>query len=244
MPIPAGRFWMGAQKDDPDGRSYDAVSDGSESPPHEVDLGDFQIGRYPVTVAEFQRFLEAGGYQEERWWKAGGSGQFGVPEDWEKQLPHLTRPVVNVSWYEASAYCAWAGCRLPTEAHWERAARGVDGRRYPWGSEEPSDERASFQGTVGHATPVGSYPQGATPDGIQDLAGNVWEWCSDRYNNDYYAESPTKNPAGPEDGQTRVLRGGSWNDNPERLRASLRDWSLPDNRLNFIGFRCAREVSL
>ena len=244
--IPAGKFWMGAQKDDPKGRNYDPeanVGDWNESPPHEVELDDFQIGRYPVTVAEFQRFVEDGGYEEEGWWKAaGGFGQSKGPDDWDEQLRHPTRPMVNVSWHEASAYCAWNRSRLPTEAEWERAARGAEGRKYPWGSGKPSHKHANFGSKVGHAMPVGLYPRGCTPDRIHDLAGNVWEWCADRFSKGYYAESPAKNPPGPRSGDSRVLRGGTWGYARVGLRASFRERYPPEDRDEDIGFRCAREV--
>ena len=147
----------------------------SEQPVHRVHVDAFQIGRYPVTVEEYRRFIEDGGYENQKWWVAGGFGQFQAPGSWDDQLQHRNRPVVRVSWFEAAAYCAWAGVWLPTEAEWERAARGREGRKYPWGNEEPSDERANFKMDVGHPTPVGLYPLGATPEGVDDLAGNVWE---------------------------------------------------------------------
>jgi formylglycine-generating enzyme required for sulfatase activity len=175
--IAAGTFRMG----DPPGR--------------EVTLKASEIGRYPVTVGEYRRFVEDGGYVEERWWKAGGFGRSKEPTSWEEQQEHPNRPVTGVNWYEASAYCAWAGVRLPREAEWERAARGTEGRMYPWGNEEPDATRANYRETgPGHPTPVGLYPAGATPEGIHDLAGNVWEWVEGPY----------------EEGASHVLRGGSW----------------------------------
>jgi formylglycine-generating enzyme required for sulfatase activity len=148
-----------------------------------------------------------------------------------------------VSWCEAAAYCAWKKVRLPTEAEWERAARGTSGRKYPWGNEEPDIERANYyEGKVGHATPVGLYPAGATPEGVQDVAGNVWEWVADWYEAEYYGNSPARNPEGPKAGNVRVLRGGSWDDYPRFLRAAYRDRVGPGYRVGVIGFRCAREV--
>ena len=225
--IPPGTFRMGVQS-------------------KKVKLDAYEIGRYPVTVAEYRRFIEDDGYQEKRLWKEGGFGEFVKPEDWDEQLRYPTRPVVTVSWYEAAAYCVWANCRLPTEAEWECAARGTDGREYPWGDAAPDKNRANFADAqwnphVGHPTPVGVYPRGATPDGIQDLAGNVWEWCSDWYGEDY-DESATENPPSPEKGEVRVLRGGSWSNYPQYLRTSNRNRNQPDNRNNNIGFRCARDV--
>jgi formylglycine-generating enzyme required for sulfatase activity len=183
--VPAGKFLMGAQKEDAAEPNYDPGAYDDEKPVHEVDLKAYQIGRYPVTVEEYRRFIEDDGYQTERWWKGGGFGKRNEPDDWEEQVLHPNRPVVNVTWYEAAAYCAWAGGRLPTEAEWERAARGVEGRRYPWGKTEPTPEHANYEETkVGRPTPVGLFPRGATPEGIHDLAGNVWEWVGDWYGED------------------------------------------------------------
>ena len=134
--IPAGAFLMGAQKGDRAKPNYDGEADDDESPVHEVELDAYRIGRYPVTVSEYAEFVDHDGYAEPRWWDDGGFGQFETPEDWAEQVEFPSRPVVGVSWFEAMAYCAWAGCRLPTEAEWERAARGT--RR----SEVPVGQRA------------------------------------------------------------------------------------------------------
>src|SRR5271157_5118748 len=241
--IPAGKFLMGAQKQDPRQPNYDSDADENESPVHEVDLDAYQVGRYPVTVVEYRKFVEDEGYRNQRWWTAGGFSERQQPEGWDEQVLHPSRPVVNVSWYEAAVYCAWKGVRLPTEAEWERAARGAGGRKYPWGKEEPDTEHANYAaGRVGHATPVGLYPRGATPEGIEDLAGNVWEWVADGYGEDYYRKSPGRNPKGPDPGELRVLRGGAWDVVPRGLRAAVRLGFVPDGRVADIGFRCVREV--
>src|SRR5205807_343412 len=128
----------------------------------------------PVTVQEYQRFGEVEGYQNRRWWSAGGFGRRPEPGEWDEQLQHRNRPVGNVSWYEAAAYCIWAGVRLASEAEWERAARGLNARKYPWGNENPDAMRANYdEGGPGYPTPVGLYPAGATPEGVLDLAGNI-----------------------------------------------------------------------
>jgi len=224
--VEGGTFWMGAQKKDPQGQNYDPEADDDESPVHRVEVPGFWMGRYPVTVFEYVRFVAAGGYGQEQFWKAGGYGEFQTPESWQQQLRYPNRPVVGVSWYEAAAYCAWVGGRLATEAEREYAARGGrEGVRYPWGSEEPDEHRANFGDKPGHATPVGLYPEGATPVGIEDMAGNVWEWVEDEWGQ-----------------QGRVIRGGSWGVAPSRLRVSFRLRDELGVRLVLFGFRCVREL--
>ena len=129
--------------------------------------------------------------------------------------------MVGVSWYEAAAYCAWAGGRLPTEAEWERAARGPLSARYPWGDEPPLDHsRANYEMQVGHPTPVGLYPRGNSVEGLCDLLGNVWEWCGDWYG--AYAAASQENPTGPQSGEQKIVRGGSWYVIPRNVRVSDR----------------------
>ena len=246
--IPAGEFLMGAQKSDPKEPNYDPEAHDDESPVHPVFLSGYRIGRYPVTVAEYLRFVKDGGYEEESYWKGGGFGKWKEPGSWQEQVDNPTRPVVEVSWYEATAYGAWMaarrrvfGCRLPTEADWERAARGTTGRKYPWGNEPPNERRANFapswKPNVGHPAPVGAYPLGDTPEGISDMAGNVWEWCSDAYDKEYYGKSPKKDPKGPALGGACVLRGGSWFSQSGRLRSAFRGVNLPEFRSDDFGFR-------
>ncbi len=153
--------------------------------------------------------------------KRGDLVNFSGPEGWDEQRLHPSRPVVGVSWYEASAYCRWAGLRLPTEAEWERAARGSEGRKYPWGDEEPDPSRLNYdKSEIGHATPVGVYPLGTTPDGICDLAGNVWEWCADWLGR--YQADLAVNPTGAAGASSRVIRGGSWVGSAGYCRAAYR----------------------
>ncbi|MCX5645979.1 MAG: SUMF1/EgtB/PvdO family nonheme iron enzyme [Phycisphaerae bacterium] len=234
--IPAGEFLMGAQKSDRSQPNYDPEADADESPVHPVTLEAYRMGRYPVTVAEFLRFIEAGGYEEERLWDTEGFGKWPAPDGWEEQLEHPTRPVVGVSWYEAAAYAAWSGCRLPTEAQWERAARRPRGRRYPWGDEKPDPSRMNYgESEIRCPTPVGIYPRGATPKGVLDMAGNVLEWCSERYGE--YPKAGIKDPKGPPSGSGRVLRGGCWFHYPWFCRCSCRHFYDPDERLDLLGFR-------
>jgi formylglycine-generating enzyme required for sulfatase activity len=208
--IPAGAFLMGAQKSDRKKPNYDGEAENDEVPVHEVELDACRVGRYPVTVGEYREFIEHGGYTDQRWWTAGGFGESESPKDWTEQLQFPNRPVVGASWYEAMAYCAWAGCRLPTEAEWERAARRNEGRKFPWGNARPDATRLNYDRNVGRPTPVGVYPLGATPDGIHDMAGNVWEWCLDAPG--AYDAQGRRNPRGPVPGGDgrAVVRGGSW----------------------------------
>ena len=228
--VPAGKFRMGFEK-------KDAEVQDVATPAHEVELDAFRIARYPVTVGQYQQFVEQEGYADKRWWTEGGFGQVSKPDDWEQQLQFPSRPVTGVNWFEAAAFCAWAGYRLPTEAEWERAARGKKGRTFPWGDEPAEASRLNFNGNVGHVTPVGIYPQGNTPEGICDMAGNVWEWCSDWFAEDYYRRSPKKNPKGPDKGDGRVLRGGAWINEARYCRAAVRRRYLPVYRYDIVGFR-------
>ena len=158
-----------------------------------------------MTVVEYQRFFEAGGYEDEQYWKAGAYGERTEPGEWDEQRQFPNRPVVNVSWFEEMAYAAWAGARLLTEAQWERAARGTTGRKYPWGDEQINETLLNYGFNVGHPTPPGVYPGGVTLDGIVDMAGNVWQWCSDWH--DEYPQDAVSNPTGPPSVKWRVV---SW----------------------------------
>jgi formylglycine-generating enzyme required for sulfatase activity len=166
----------------------------------------------------------------ERYWQAGGFGKFKEPDEWEEQQQFPSRPVVNVSWYEAVAYAAWADGRLPTEAEWERAARGPgeEYRKYPWGYTKPTGETANYgESNIDHVTPVGIFPEDCSPEGVVDMAGNVWEWCENWYD---------------EGRDTRVVRGGAFYVSSEVLRSANRVRNDPVNRNYFRGFRVVRVV--
>jgi formylglycine-generating enzyme required for sulfatase activity len=240
--IPAGSFLMGRQMSHRSGPNYDPEARVDESPVHEVRLDSYQMARYPVTVQEYQRFMDDGGYTDEVFWKAGGFGEYDAPHGWEEQFAWMNSPVVGVSWFEASAYCLWACSRLPTEAEWERAARGTEGRKYPWGDEEAEPQRANYghQRSPARPTPVGLYPAGDTPEGIHDMAGNVWEWASDWYGEGYYRSSAPDNPKDPANGASRVLRGGSWDDYHGSAACAFRYCNRPALRVTNFGFRCTR----
>jgi len=217
-PVPAGEFLMGS---DP---GVDPDADSDEMPQHPVKLDAYRIGRYEVTNAEYAQCVRATVCQE--------------PADLRRyqDAEYAHHPVVYVSWFDAQAFCEWVGGRLPTEAEWEYAARGPEGRIYPWGDEPPSDAFANYGSNVGDTTPVGSYARGESWVGALDMAGNAWEWVADWY--DDYPPTAQPNPTGPETGDFKVLRGGSWNNNPSRMRSATRVRSNPDYRDSVIGFRC------
>jgi formylglycine-generating enzyme required for sulfatase activity len=178
--VPAGPFLMGLPQSD-------FLAEEHEKPQREVVLSAFWIDQFPVTNARYALFLAAGGYEDARLWTAEGwawRSRHGIrqPLQWRQAAwDGADQPAAGVSWYEADAYARWAGRRLPTDAEWEKAARGTDGRRYPWGDDWPSADRANFDHLVGRTTPVGLYPRGVSPYGCQDMAGNVNNWTSDWY---------------------------------------------------------------
>ena len=240
--IAGDTFLMGAQAADKTEPGFDSDAFEWEAPVRRVTVRAFAIGRYTVTVQEFRAFVDAAeeGYLSPRNWSPEGwairdQKSWKGPGTWEEQLRTRNRPVTEVSWYEADAYARWIGGRLPSEAEWELAARGPEGRRFPWGPEEPDDTRANFEMSVRQASPVGIYPMGATPEKVFDLAGNLWEWCSDWFGD--YPEKDETDPVGPGSGASRVLRGGSFGFDSSYLRAAFRSFGPPELRLVGIGFR-------
>jgi formylglycine-generating enzyme required for sulfatase activity len=217
--IPAGSFTMGSNLPEapPDAQ-----------PQHTVDLDAYWIDRYEVTNRAYKTFLDA---TEHR-----------LPLAWEGKYPtgRDEVPVAGVSWADAEAYCNFAGKRLPTEAEWEKAARGTDGRIWPWGNEWDA-ARANAAGTIAAALkPVGSYLTGVSPYGVYDMAGNVWEWVRDWYEAEYYTLPKWLNPTGPALGEFKVARGGAWTDAPAQTRTFTRLGIYPpDFPGNAVGFRCA-----
>ena len=249
--IPAGTFQMGSTTGDVD-----------EVPVHTVELDVFYIDQHEVTNAEYQAFVAATGHSAPR-----GIGYTAVYEllknDYEPWndpgFNHPDQPVTTVTWFDATAYCEWVGKRLPTEAEWEKAARGgLEGARYPWGNTEPDNTSANFADSQTEfewrspdvndgflfTAPVGTFPPNGY--GLFDMAGNVWEWCADWYSPTYYsdvqgAESPPRNPTGPDTGERRVLRGGTWYRAVHTIRNAERVSDFPSNSLNVVGFRCAMD---
>ncbi len=220
--VPAGEFTMGSN-------AYEV-----EKPIHTVYLDTFYLDRYPVTNAEYKKFVDATRRAAPQHWQGGR-----IPSGFENH------PVVVVSWNDAVAYAQWAGKRLPTEAEWEKAAswdfiRGVK-RAYPWGDTFDASKCNSQESGIGTTTPVGKYsPHGDSPYGVGDMAGNVWEWVADWYDDKYYASSPRNNPTGPSSGQYRVVRGGAWGNDGFSVRAANRLRYSPTITLINVGFRCAR----
>ena len=226
--VPAGEFIMGS----PEGEGND-----DEHPLRTVYLDAFYIGKYEVTNAEYKECVDARACDPPSPTSSSShDSYYGSPvyDDY---------PVINVSWYDAKAYCDWKGVRLPTEAEWEKAARGTDGRKYPWGNEFDSYKCNTYEPDVGDTTEVGSFPDGASPYGAYDMAGNVEEWVADWYDADYYGKATARNPQGPDSGVGRVWRGGSWLYRQLNARCAYRDWCPPDFRNFDVGFRVAASPS-
>lgn len=227
--IADGEFFMGSTDDE-------AKSD--EKPIHKVYLKAFYIDRYEVTNREYRQFILQTGRPapqvNQEWAQPFNWQGTSFPEGQENY------PVTLVSWNDASAYAAWAGKRLPTEAEWEKAARGgLISQKYPFGNDLELHQANFDKGYLRSKkiNPVGSYkPNGI---GIYDMAGNVWEWCRDWYGEDYYKDAPSQNPTGPAEGLYRVFRGGSWINDKNGLRCSQRGKNAPDYKSHSVGFRCA-----
>ncbi len=230
--IPEGAFVMGSNDGSP-----------NERPEHQVTLGAYYIDQQEVTIALYAKFLEVTTRR--------------APPTWDEEAVSSAgdRPAVGVSWSDADAYCKWVGERLPTEAEWEKAARGTDGRRYPWGPMQPFVDIANYNrglwvselvtlspvtsGVEGMSVRHGLKEGGRSPYGLFHMAGNASEWVADWYHREYYARSPAQSPTGPAEGEKRVIRGGSWADLPVALRVTARVSAEPEFRDRTIGFRCA-----
>ncbi|HXV99303.1 MAG TPA: formylglycine-generating enzyme family protein, partial [Anaerolineae bacterium] len=228
--VPAGEFLMGS---DP---KKDKNASKDEQPQHRVHISEFYIGKYPLTNEQYATFIKATKHRGPNHWKGGK-----IPSGKENH------PVVNVSWDDIVAFCEWLSresgrtCRLPTEAEWEKAARGTNGRIYPWGNEWDPTQLNSREKGPGDTSPVGKYsPGGDSPYGAADMAGNVWEWCAD-WNDEKEYQRRTKtviqDPQGPAQGNFRVLWGGSWVSNQNRARCACRSWVRPYDWGNNRGVR-------
>jgi len=221
--IPAGEFLMGAEDGLPDAR-----------PMHRTHLSSYWIDKYEVTNAQYRQCAVSGVCPPPK-----DRSAFDDPQ-------HTQHPVTNVTWVQARTYCHWSGRRLATEAEWEKAARGTDGRRYPWGNNEDvlkgRLKERNLRPVNNEVEPVGSLPEAASPYGVYDLVGNVWEWVKDWYAEDFYASAPSHDPQGPLRGSFRVLRGGDWSQSLLELRASYRGWDEMTYWGPTLGFRCAADV--
>ncbi|GJL79599.1 MAG: hypothetical protein NPINA01_25880 [Nitrospinaceae bacterium] len=217
-----------------------------EFPDKRITLDSYWIDMFEVSNAQYLKFVKATGHRPalddscltKKCWKGNLWKGASFPQNIRNQ------PVTQVNWYDADAYCRWRGKRLPSEAEWEKAARGPQGNVYPWGSASPKG-RATFQRKwrgVFTMTDVGSYPQGASFYGVFDMAGNAWEWVDDWYHFKYYSLGRKSNPRGPANGEFKVVRGGSWVNYPNSLRSAFRRWSRPEVRFNDTGFRCAKDA--
>lgn len=244
--IPAGEFEQGNE-------SIDALD--NERAVHRVNLETYWIDRYPVTCGQYQRFMEAGGYQNPIWWSAAGwewlqSELVTQPLYWSNHPCWTNHPVCGVSWYEAEAYARFVSKRLPTEAEWEKAAGwDVENRTrctYPWGEAALDSDRANHDNIFSQTTPVDAYPDGQSTYGLHDTLGNVWEWTASVFQG--YEGFVSYPYAGYSkvyfDGQHQILKGGSWATRPWALRCSFRNWYYPGVRQVLAGFRCAKNRDL
>ena len=234
--VPAGPFTMGSNDGLP-----------NERPEKKVALDAYYIDQYEVTLSLYRKFLEAAKHDSPPTWDDEAATTLG------------DRPAIGMKWTDAAAYCKWAGKRLPTEAEWEKAARGTDGRRYPWGQMQPFVDIANYNrglwvseavtlvgvtaGLEGLSVRPCLKEGGQSPFGLAHMAGNAAEWVADWYDREYYQKGPEKNPTGPTSGDKRVLRGGSWADLPTALRVTARFSAEPDFEDRTIGFRCAKSVT-
>lgn len=218
--VPEGYFEMGSSLSEFD----------DQKPMHFVYTSAYFIDKYEVSNAEYKKFLDATQHPKPKYWE-------------DERFNQPGQPVVGVSWFDAMAYSRWKGRRLPTEAEWEKAARGNDGRAYPWGDQTAKGSKLYFVNVYGmedkyeFTAPVNYYASGASPFGALNMAGNVWEWCLDWYDKDYYRISPELDPEGPEATLMKVLRGGSWINNIDGVQTTQRARNAPDMQNNIYGFR-------
>ena len=251
--VPKGEFTMGTN---------DPQANSNQRPAHKVYLDAFYIDKHEVTNAQFEEFIFAGGYKKKKYWTQAGwefiqkerfyyiyptremyriDIPLGYGDNTVSTAPD--HPVIGVSWYEAAAYAKWAGKRLPTEAEWEKAARGTNKKRlYPWGN-KMDFKKLNYFPHQQMLRPVGSFPKGKSPYGVLDMAGSVWEWCADWYGENQYVQNEKKNPKGSATGELKILRGGGWDSIRLQLRCTHRHAEKPTHRAYTVGFRCVKDVN-
>jgi formylglycine-generating enzyme required for sulfatase activity len=223
--IPSGSFLMGTD-------NGAEVQRDEEKPQRTIYLDGYWIDQTLVTNGDYHRCMDAG--------KCNGLVSTTKYYSIFMNQSYTNHPVVYVTWFDAEKYCAWVGGSLPTEAQWEKAARGTDGRLYPWGNAFPDSKLANYDGILGMTSMVGSFPKGASPYGVMDMAGNVRQWIKDWYSDNYLRDAPDSNPTGPDTGTAHTLKGGSWNDPEIYLRSASRLSHVPDSPGETRGFRCVR----
>ena len=222
--VPEGEFTMGSDNGDPD-----------EKPVHAVYLDAYYIDKYEVTNARYKACADDGVCQPPQSTSSNSHLNYYGNSEFEDY------PVLYVDWDMARIYCEWREAQLPTEAQWEKAARGVGENLYPWGN-SIDETFANYNNNLGDTTTIGNYEKGKSPYDVYDMAGNVWEWVADWYSDSYDQSSPAENPLGPDSGQVRVLRGGAWEQDEYSVRVTYRLKSLPSDVHFTYGFRCARSV--
>ncbi len=242
--VPAGYFVRGSGRPENKGPGAKKIKN-DNSPARRIYLDAFRIDKFEVTNAAYSRFVAAVGHPSPSLSRGGRPwGGNWSRFEWGGRRPPPGAgdlPVTLIAWFDAEAYCAWAGKRLPAEAQWEKAARGADGRIYPWGV-TASPGAANFGKRHEGPLPGGSFPSDKSPYGVMDMAGNVAEWVNDYYHPAYYAQSPNRNPRGPARGSRRVVRGGYWSQPADKIRADRRWNGVPAGKHGGVGFRCALSV--
>jgi len=233
--IPSGTYEMGDLKSLSETNVFDLLNPdrhalGPENPAHKVFVEAFFIDIYEVTNASFAEFIKAKNRKPPTFWN---NTDFNQPQ----------QPVVGITWKEAQSFCKWKNKRLPTEAEWEKAAKGKEIYDYPWGNSLPTEEKLNFDSHTGKTMPVGSYEAGKSSLGVYDLSGNVAEWVYDWHGPEYYLFSPEKNPQGPSEGTYKVIRGGNWRNNKDDVKVTFRNATTPKLKSKTVGFRCAKNAS-